>query len=172
MKSVYRPAPVGGIILYTTVIFLAAPVFLVIFGMASSFAESLPSYIIAGICVVADLYSWLGKPARYEVTDDAVTIIMRRPFRGRKIPVQRIEEVFRTSVPFACLNDTCGFGFFGVFSTTAKCWSKRLGSFQAAVTNPEQAILITADKKYVISPRDPDAFIADVRSRMTKECCA
>lgn len=52
------------------------------------------------------------------------------------------------------------FGNGGLFSFTGRYWNRRLGSYRALVTDPRKTVVLEfVDRKLVISPEDPAAFL-------------
>lgn len=99
----------------------------------------------------------------YAIADDAV--LVRRLFWDTRLDLAGLKSV--EVVPGAMRGSirTCGNG--GGFSITGWYWSKRLGSYRAFVTDLNRTVvLVFAKRKIVISPEDPEEFVAALNGRL------
>lgn len=97
----------------------------------------------------------------YEWTGDALRV--RRIFWTTRIPAGRVTEARYD--PDALRGSVRLFGIGGLFVIDGWFWNRRLGRYRACLTDPERAVVLRfADRIVVISPEDPDAFLAAIRS--------
>lgn len=158
MKT-YRAAPMDGVILGITIFVLALLVYVGIF-MPLQHHDRVSPWLL-GLMAGMVAICWQLKPARYEITSDAIKIIRGWPFVDIAIPLSEVHEVGRRTFSPVTLRT---FGVGGLFSSTGYFWNSQLGSFFATITNRTQVVLIDAGRKFVISPENPDEFIADLES--------
>ena len=104
-------------------------------------------------------------PRRYEIKDDAIAIKRLIP-KDVRIPFSKVCSIEPTGYKHAFKNSLRimgsggGFGFYGSFT------SQNLGRFQAYATRKSNCVLIrTQDRAVVVTPDDPDSFIAAVREK-------
>lgn len=110
----------------------------------------------AALGVIACL-CYLLAPAAYEVSDGRLTVLLHAGKRccGRIDSCSRVNE----RLPFTVRL----FGNGGVFAGTGIFWNKRYGVFRVYVTSARHtdAVLIqTENCKVLITPEDPQAFVA------------
>ncbi len=96
----------------------------------------------------------------YTLTDRELTV--KRLGFNTALPLDRLEavkgdaEMMRRSVRL--------FGNRGLFAITGWYWNRRVGRYRAFATDPDRAVLLEfADRKVVITPHDPQAFIVHAR---------
>jgi hypothetical protein len=161
MMKTYDAAPMDKITFWVTV---SVFVLLAFFAAAAvrlhlQWASSAP----LGFMVVVIILCWQAKASRYEVGDSSIRLVRGRPYRDIVIPLADVREVTRYRFTLGTIRT---FGVGGLFSSTGLFWNKELGRFFATVTNLKNAVLITDGKKFVISPENPDEFIAEVQARL------
>lgn len=72
--------------------------------------------------------------------------------------VRGIPDLFRSSLRV--------FGNAGLFSITGWFWRRGIGRFRAYATDPDRAVLLEfSDRRIVVTPHDPQAFIVGIRRR-------
>ena len=100
----------------------------------------------------------------YEVTDDA--ILVERPLRRTRIPlagIQSVEVVEKLDWKTLRLFGSGGFlGFYGLF------WNRQWGRFQALATDLNRCVLVSGQRKWLLSPDDPERFLASIREHQEK----
>jgi hypothetical protein len=99
----------------------------------------------------------------YTIAEDA--ILIRRLFWDTRLELAGLKSA--EVVPGAMRGSirTCGNG--GGFSITGWYWSKRLGAYRAFVTDLNRTVvLVLAKRKVVISPEDPEDFVAMLSGRL------
>lgn len=118
---------------------------------------SRPIYIICILIVIYGL-AFLLRPSGYKITSDALVIC--RPFanvRIKKEDIVAVKSVDKDQLKSAIRTFGVGglFGYYGAFANNA------LGSMTWYATRRDKAVLITtaANKKIVITPNDPEAFV-------------
>lgn len=163
MRSTYRPAQMDGVTAVVT--WFVILLFAVLLALALFYGEW-PMVIGAAFLGIIIAMSWQLRPIRYEITGDAVGIVRGRPFRSIVIPVADMREVRRVTLPATTIRT---FGIGGLFGWVGWFWNKDLGRFFMAATHRKHTVLIANGKKFVISPENPDEFIADVRSRVKSD---
>ena len=106
--------------------------------------------------------TWAYSPRAVVVSEDAVTI--ERIAEDIVIPFRQIREVRPlTKEDFRGTIRTFGAG--GPFGRIGHFHSPALGNFRMYVTDMADAVIIDAEHRYVLSPRNRERFIALVRSR-------
>jgi hypothetical protein len=140
---------VTGLVLLATTGLLVASIFSIRF---------LPLAVLMS-CI--DLVCFLTAPVAYELDRGVLTIVMRAGRRsfGPVVACSRVE-----SKPSLTLRL---WGNGGVFAGTGIYWNRTWGVFRAYVTAGSYAdyvLVQTQDKKVLISPEDPAAFVEACRS--------
>jgi hypothetical protein len=100
----------------------------------------------------------------YELADNALLIL--RPIGPKRVSLVGLQDV--TAEPDILKGSirTCGNG--GLFCFSGWYWNRRLKTYRMWVTDPKRAVLLRfADKRIVISPDEPAAFVAAVRTVAT-----
>ena len=116
-------------------------------------------WFVFGLLAVIMFISQQMSPKRYEISDTDMTIIRGWPFKNVAIPLDQVRVVRDVKLPWSTIR-TGGVG--GLFGSGGWFWNKEIGSFFAAFTNGHKLVFIDARRKYVISPEDPEGFIAEV----------
>jgi hypothetical protein len=99
---------------------------------------------------------------RFELTDEA--IIIRRSFWTNRIPLAKIESAEVDGR--ACERAWKTMGNDGLFAMHGRFRSKRLGKFQAYVTDPANAVVLRVPgDTIVISPEQPRQFVNELNRR-------
>lgn len=156
MKTTYPPARLDTVhTLVTVFVFLLVALFLNL--------HQKPMWGAAALVAVVIAISWQMRPARYEVSDEAVRIVRAWPFKSIEIPKAEIKDVRPVKLSTRTIR-TCGVG--GLFGTGGWFWNKELGHFFVAMTNGHSLVLISNGGKFVISPENPDRFIQDLKSSL------
>ncbi len=100
---------------------------------------------------------------RFELTDEA--IIIRRSFWTNRIPLAKVESAEVDAR--ACERAWKTMGNDGLFAMHGRFRSKRLGKFQAYVTDPANAVVLKVPgDTIVISPEHPRQFVSDLNRRL------
>ncbi len=102
---------------------------------------------------------------RFELTDEA--IVVRRPLWTNSIPLATVESAEIDAR--ACEGAWKTVGNDGLFAMHGRFRSKRLGKFQAYVTDPANSVVLKqpADT-IVISPENPRHFVNDLNRRLAR----
>jgi hypothetical protein len=115
------------------------------------------------LAIVALTALWIIR--RFELTDDA--ILVRRSFWTNRIPLASIESADLD--PQACRGAWKTAGNDGLFAMHGRFRSKRLGKFQAYVTDPANAIVLRVrGDTIVISPENPRGFLRELNHRLDR----
>jgi hypothetical protein len=95
----------------------------------------------------------------YAITPDA--ILIHRLFWTTRLPRAGLQSA--GAEPDVMRGSLRTFGNGGLFSFSGYFWSKALGSYRAWVTDPRRTVVLGfAQRKVVISPAVPEAFIRDL----------
>ena len=129
-------------------------------GTHAAFTESFGAalvYLPGLILAVAVLYMVRG----YELRRDR--LVVRRLLWNTEVALQGLERIGRDGQAMRRSIRVIGNG--GLFSITGRFRSDALGSYRAFVTDPAQAVVMRAKSGVVVlSPADPDAFLAHARA--------
>ena len=98
---------------------------------------------------------------RYTLIDNQLILKAPRLIGGSKrIPLDTIESIQRSLIPF-------GIRLFGASFFGGHYYFPSVGKAFMVITNFRDGVLIkTKHGNYVITPRNPDVFIEDIRKRM------
>jgi len=101
-------------------------------------------------------------PRGYAVTSTHIKALRLGP--DTNIPLENIESV--ESVKLKRVIRTFGYG--GMFGAWGWFWSKEIGNFRAYVTRRDRSVALRQRNgtPLVVSPDDPDGFMAHVRSHL------
>ncbi len=144
----------------TVLTFLLVAILLLIFasadnmaGLATTAAIGLPMFILGYLFV----------PRGYAVSDSEV--IIRRRIGAVRIPLSLLRAIRRESS--TCSFRSVGtFGIGGIYGYFGRFYSNELGHHLVYATDSQKAVVIEADKTYVISPDDPQQFVQAVKTRL------
>ncbi|MHB0998349.1 MAG: PH domain-containing protein [Armatimonadota bacterium] len=117
---------------------------------------------LAGFLAFAIIMAAQLRPLRYELGSESIKIVRGWPYQTITIPISSVSSVDKGDY-FGLLARIFGVG--GIFSMSGPFWIIGLGIVHTAITNSKRMVLIVANKKYIISPSDPDLFISDLRQR-------
>ncbi len=107
--------------------------------------------------VLIPFLCYLYVPKGYVITQDA--IIIKRPWNNNiTIPISKVKKIWRDPAAFKRTIRVCGNG--GLFGSVGWFHSKTLGDFRAYITDMSKAVIIDAGERFVVSPDDPDRFMA------------
>ncbi len=121
----------------------------------SIFDVAFVTSLILGIIFLTYLFA----PKGYEVTLDG--LLIKRLLRSFTIPSKEIVAVNRVEKISSGIRLWASGGLFGYFGLF---WLSGLGRVWVYVTNKNKLVLIkTKDKKYIISPKDPNGFLSKLR---------
>lgn len=91
--------------------------------------------------------------------DGADELVILRPFHATRISLAGLQAAERCPGAFTGLTVRAGNGGMGGF--IGWFWNRSLGGYRAWVTDPRRSVLLKfPDRRVVLSPDDPDAFIA------------
>ena len=158
MKTAYPPAKMDTAHTIVTASVFLLLVFFVVLAVAMPLK---PMWGATALVAVVIAISWQMRPARYEVSDEAVRIVRAWPFKSIEIPKAEIKDVRPVTFTWKTLR-TCGVG--GLFGSGGWFWNKEIGRFFVAMTNGHSLVLIENGGKFVISPDDPDRFVQEFKS--------
>lgn len=104
-------------------------------------------------------------PRGYVVNETYV--IVQRKTRPVRIALRRIKSVTRLDksdfTPSVQIFGTRGlFGYYGIFK------NHKLGRYELFGTDCDRGVLVEADRKYVLTPHQPEVFIEVVKSKLKK----
>lgn len=95
----------------------------------------------------------------YRITHDAV--LVRRLFWETRLPLAGLRSARHEAL--ALRKSVRVFGNGGFFSFTGWYWSPALRTYRAFVTDPARAVILRfPTRTIVLSPEDPDAFVAEL----------
>ena len=101
----------------------------------------------------------------FEVTDEAV-LVQRLVWKTR-LPLEGVQSAEYSPNAMKGSLRTCGNG--GAFSFSGFYWSRALGSYRAYVTDLSRTVVLRyAKRTVVLSPAEPEAFVAEVLARVGK----
>ncbi len=150
------------VITTATVLGLSALNIWVSYKYATKFPASTSIFVIAFVTSLTlgiILLTYLFAPKEYEITLDG--LLIKRPLRSFTIPSKEIVEVNRIQEKISGIRLWASgglFGYFGLFKLSG------LGRVWVYATNKNKLVLIkTKDKKYIISPKDPNGFLSKLR---------
>jgi hypothetical protein len=107
--------------------------------------------------------AWVYSPKKYVVSEAIVHIL--RPIRSIMIPIKDITSVEEKEVSVFKTVRLWANG--GIFSMTGAYYNKSNGKFWMYVKN-NNYVMITADKKYVLSPDEKEQFIIQLKNHIGK----
>ena len=124
-------------------------------------SERLINPLVAEVLVAA-LIIYLGRylSTRYRLTHR--TFMALRMFGSRRIPLEEIRHASHTN-----LRDLAPVSFIGSWGWRGRMWSPRLGQFDTVHTTSEGLLISGGTGVPVfISPKDPEAFLAELSRRV------
>ncbi|MBN2640206.1 MAG: hypothetical protein JXR78_00995 [Victivallales bacterium] len=152
-KIVQNAAPQSFSILIISIIYCVITLICLLLGIFST------TTLVVGILLLVILVlCYFSTPVAYELTDGCLKIIMRKGSFSYAA-VTRC-----TMAPGTPMFSLRLFGNGGLFAGTGIYWNSTLGIFRAYVTRAgaRDLVMIEAgDKKIIISPEDPAAFIGE-----------
>jgi len=99
----------------------------------------------------------------FELTSD--TLIVQRSFWSNRIPLAAIQSAELDAR--ACEGAMKTLGNDGLFAMHGRFRSKRLGKFQACVTDPSKSLVLRlATDIVVVSPENPRQFLSELNRRL------
>ena len=154
----YQPARMDVATLVATVFVFALFAFFMVLAVLTpdEFVGAAGAVLVAVVIAI----SWQFRPFRYEIRDEAITIVRGWPFKSIAIPLATVREIRSATLRGLTVRS---FGIGGLFGSGGWFWNKELGRFFASVTNIKHTVLIANGQSFVISPERPDEFIADVK---------
>ncbi len=113
------------------------------------------------LLIVAGSSFWMIRG--FELTSD--TLIVHRSFWSNRIPLAAIQSAGLDAR--ACEGAMKTLGNDGLFAMHGRFRSKRLGKFQAYVTDPANSVVLKlASDTIVISPANPRQFLSELNRRL------
>ena len=116
--------------------------------------------LIPGIFILlVSALCYLWTPESFEISDDLRLTVNYRLGKKQFGPVVKCH---RLSESIFCGVKLCGNG--GLFAATGLFWDRKYGKFRMYSTSANYKDFVmaeTADKKIIISPENPDAWVAD-----------
>ena len=111
--------------------------------------------------VIAALFTIRG----YLLTRDA--LLIQRLVWNSKVELSGLQSAEVDAE--AMQHSTRIFGNGGLFCFAGKFENNRLGTYQAFATDPKRSVVLRfPDRKVVVTPEFPDAFVAEIRKLATK----
>lgn len=118
--------------------------------------QALAPLIPIAVFVVTFLWE-RSKSSQFSIEDNVLVL------RRKRYPLQGLVAAERD--PLVLRNARRRFGNSGAGSIRGKFRSKRLGDFEAFLTDPENAVVLRwTDKVLALSPADPEFFIYSARA--------
>jgi hypothetical protein len=168
----FAPAPLGTRGRITTSIIAATVLLALALAAVLSLAKrpTLPwqGFITFGIALPVYAAVWYGtRVRRYRLTEDE--LLVERAFRTVRLPLAGLKEA--THDRDAMRGAWKIRGNDGVGAISGRFWSKRLGRFNAYLSDGEHAVVLRwPDRCVVISPERHSFFIETVRKRAGLAC--
>jgi hypothetical protein len=166
--TVYRASADGLVIGITAVVILvlgaiaAGGLAAAAFSRAPGWLRSvllLPTVLCLGILVAAYAYT----PREFRLSDDA--LVVARPAGDVIVPLQGMTEVRAVPSPVSGSIRLGGNG--GLFGFWGRYHNDTLGSFTLYGKRATGGVaLVTPDAKVVITPDEPEKFVADIQQRL------
>jgi hypothetical protein len=156
----YEVAPTSRAIRVITICFFVVTIGFAIAGLR------VPVMIVpVFVCALIGAFCYLTVPVAYEIEGDRLTVFTHLGCKnfGSISSCRRLER--RISLLTLRV-----FGNGGVFGGTGYYWNSREGFFQAYVTTARWTDMVmvgTALRKVLLSPADPDAFVAACEASTT-----
>jgi hypothetical protein len=98
----------------------------------------------------------------YDLTRDSILVV--RLFWRTRIPLAGLRDVKENPEAVKRSIRTCGNG--GFFSFTGWYYNKQLGKYRMFATDPKRAVVLHfEDRRVVMTPDDPQAFVRSVREK-------
>jgi len=113
---------------------------------------------VAGLAVVLPLYFVeRSRVSRFRIDENCLVLGRKRYPLAGLAEVVRDPQVLRRAVRIR--------GNGGVGAIRGRYWSRRVGKFEAFMTDPEKAVVLRwSDQIVAVSPNDPDFFIYSARA--------
>lgn len=130
------------------------------FNLSSDMSDN---YVLAVFLVVVFALLFLLRPRYYQISDDI--IIIKRYIFSIKIPINEITEIdvqdYRSLKIWLRL-----FGSGGVWGYLGRLYSRTHGVVRAQLSNTDDVVLFITknNRKYLISPENPQDFVTAVNS--------
>jgi hypothetical protein len=125
------------------------------------------SIVIPGLLVLilgfVIVFTWTTSPRSVAITGDAVVI--ERPARPIVIPLTKITSV-RSAGPGDFRGIIRTFGSSGLWGNMGRFRSPALGNFRMYSTNMDDAVILDAGERFVVTPRERQRFVAALQQRM------
>ncbi|MFA6104784.1 MAG: PH domain-containing protein [Victivallaceae bacterium] len=118
-----------------------------------------PNLIAGALLLLISALCYLRAPKSFEISGDLQLTINYHWGKKQFGPVVKCR---RLTESICCGIKLCGNG--GLFAATGLFWARKYGKFRMYSTsaNYKDFVMVeTADKKIIISPENPDAWIAD-----------
>jgi len=131
------------------------------FGVSFSEGFEFTSLIVVVVLLPVFAITWALHPQDYTVNEQGITI--KRPYKSILIAsndIKGIEALTPADLKYSMRLFGSGgfFGYFGLFT------NQKLGRYHIYAGNRVNPVLIlTEKKKYVLTPTDPEGFIAAVK---------
>lgn len=119
--------------------------------------------LLALIFGVTVFFSYAYAPQSILLSQDSITV--KRLLSPITIPISTIKGL-RKVAPEEFKGTIRTMGSDGLFARIGRFHSPRLGNYRMYLTDGSDAVLIEAEKRFVLSPSDSDRFITEVRARM------
>lgn len=134
-------------------------------GVAVGIGASLPSPSWARWLILPSALSTLGACALFTVRAYRIegrTLLVKRWLWWTSISLEGLREATADPQAMSKALRICGNG--GLYSFSGWYWNKRLGRFRAYVTDFRRTVVLTfPNRKIVLSPDRPDAFVETLR---------
>ncbi len=122
-----------------------------------------PALLTCAITAVVVGITWLLAPTGYELQPRA--LVVRRRVRPISVPLEQIRGVDRLA-DGASHRAVQLWGSGGLFGWIGEHWNRRLGLFRIYATRRKDLVRIDTERElFVLSPDDPDVFVAAVLQR-------
>jgi hypothetical protein len=169
VNQAFQSAPMGRRVVFTMMFAFAAIIAAAVTGLVVSFKVShgrmAPSARITslltpffGVIVLVPAFLYQrSKVAQFRIEENCLVLGRKRhPLEGL-VGVDRDPEIMKGARKT--------WGNSGLGAITGRFRSKRVGKFEAFLTDPEKAVVLRwPDKSIAVSPADPEFFIYSVRS--------
>ena len=118
-----------------------------------------PLLIAVVLILLIAVLCYLWAPESFEISDDLRLTVN---YHSGEKKFGSVVKCYRLTGSFCCVIRLCGNG--GLFAATGLFWDRKYGKFRMYSTSAsyKDCVMVeTADKKIIISPENPDAWIAD-----------
>lgn len=169
-RSVYRASSdwiVLGVTIPTVVLLLGVGAWLGYRALvAQAFEERMVMGVIATLCISILVVSWILTPRGYRLEDQSLFI--ERPIGDVEVPLRQVADARADHAPLAGTWRLAGNGgLFGIWGKYRDSRVKKNVTVYATRLH-EGVVLTVEDRTVVISPDEPERFVAELKQRLPR----